>query len=454
MKKYFLFAVCLCLMFSLVKAQDQHPKQGIGVHVTGLDFYGPQTGNYLLSDKYSDNKKTVKKRLLWDPSIRISYWQTVHPKIDLSAGLQISTLQRPQSEEDSVYILAQNGQSRLRNAFPFVSGDIKGHWNFLPKFEHILSPYAAIGISGAFSDGNFGINVPVGIGCHVKLANAIFINIETGMRAGLSETFRTHLTHQIGLVYWWKSDKSPAPTPAVSLPAPPVLADMDNDGIPDSSDECPNLPGKRDLKGCPDTDGDGIADKDDNCPDIKGLAKYKGCPDSDGDGIADPDDECPGIAGIAKYKGCPIPDTDGDGFNDEVDKCPTVASKVNNGCPEIKQQDKAKIEMAAKGIFFETGNAIIKPSSFMNLDKVLEILQAEPTYLLDIEGHTDNTGTPERNLILSSERADACKKYLTDKGINPARITSKGLGDTMPAADNSNSEGRAKNRRTTFTIRN
>ena len=64
-----------------------------------------------------------------------------------------------------------------------------------------------------------------------------------------------------------------------------------------------------------------------------------------------------------------------------------------------------------------------------------------------IEGHTDNTGDNAYNLELSQKRAEAVKKYLTEHGIDPVRLTPKGYGDAQPIADNSTPQGRAMNRR-------
>lgn len=109
--------------------------------------------------------------------------------------------------------------------------------------------------------------------------------------------------------------------------------DTDEDGIPDSEDECPFEPGLPEFGGCPDTDGDGIPDKDDACPEDAGLAEFDGCPDRDGDGIIDKEDECPDTPGLPEFQGCP--DSDGDGIPDHLDACPEVAGpKELDGCPD------------------------------------------------------------------------------------------------------------------------
>ena len=87
----------------------------------------------------------------------------------------------------------------------------------------------------------------------------------------------------------------------------------------------------------------------------------------------------------------------------------------------------------------------------LKLKKVILITQY-PTTSLIISGHTDNTGTTAQNNLLSLQRANAIGDYLQQKGIADNRIQRKGLGATMPIADNNTAEGRAKNRRTNFTI--
>ncbi|TAE17230.1 MAG: TonB-dependent receptor [Bacteroidetes bacterium] len=232
--------------------------------------------------------------------------------------------------------------------------------------------------------------------------------------------------------------------------APKVL-DTDGDGINDDVDACPNAAGPKSLNGCPDTDGDGVADKDDKCPTVVGARALNGCPDADGDGVADKDDKCPNQYGVAKYDGCPVPDTDGDGVNDELDKCPTVAGiAANAGCPETPQQ---KITKAAQNVYFVTNSAKLTLESKTAFVTILEELKANPDVLLDIEGHTDNTGSKALNQRLSQQRAETVKRYLTELGVDAKRMTAKGFGDAQPIADNASAEGRQQNRRVVLTLK-
>ena len=69
-----------------------------------------------------------------------------------------------------------------------------------------------------------------------------------------------------------------------------------------------------------------------------------------------------------------------------------------------------------------------------------------------IEGHTDNQGADDVNLVLSQKRADAVKAYIANKGVNADRMTAIGFGETKPVADNSVNSGRILNRRVDFKL--
>lgn len=441
------------MVLSTLSTLAQDYNHGIGLHIAGIDFYGPQAGDYFLQDKLNPSTGKTTKRLFWDPAVQVSYWHTLNKSFDLNIAMGVSALQYPLTSNDEVYMASKYGSNTMRSQLPYAYLDARVNYYFLHKTTYLLSPYATAGFSPSIRTDEIGLDIPFGLGANLHLGKGIFLNWQSDFRMAVSNNNQNHLQHSLGIVYWWKSEKKKKEPASTPVPVP-VVKDTDNDGIPDKDDACPTLAGRRDMKGCPDRDNDGITDGEDNCPEVAGLKQFNGCPDTDGDGVPDSADDCPREKGYSKYRGCPIPDTDKDGFNDEVDKCPTVPSRINNGCPEIKAEDKKKIDMAAQGITFATGSAAILKPSFANLDKIVEILKSEPTYLVDIDGHTDNVGTPESNLELSQKRADACRDYLVNHGIAASRIKSTGFGDTRPVADNATEEGRAKNRRTEFRIHN
>ncbi len=110
---------------------------------------------------------------------------------------------------------------------------------------------------------------------------------------------------------------------------------------------------------------------------------------------------------------------------------------------------KETIDMAAKGINFDTGKSNLKPEVTAILDKVASILNQEENiqFNFSIEGHTDSTGSTKRNLALSEERAKIVKDYLVSKGVDESRLIAKGFGEAVPIDTNATKEGRYNNRR-------
>ena len=233
--------------------------------------------------------------------------------------------------------------------------------------------------------------------------------------------------------------------------------DKDEDGVLDKVDGCPEVPGPIENNGCPwpDTDGDQVLDKDDNCPDEAGIIENNGCPweDTDNDGVLDKDDNCPEEAGVIENQGCPWPDTDADGVLDKDDNCPEVPGTVaNNGCPELTEEVQKTLNEYAKTILFNSGKATIKIESTNVLVDIIKILNEYPNATFTVEGHTDSIGSVPANQKLSEERALSVKNFLVDKGIESARLTAIGHGESKPIATNMYKAGRAENRRVEINL--
>ena len=118
--------------------------------------------------------------------------------------------------------------------------------------------------------------------------------------------------------------------------------------------------------------------------------------------------------------------------------------------PKAKSGKKFSIE----SIYFDTGSANLKKESLPTLNKLLKIMKENPSIKIEIDGHTDSTGSKEFNMKLSLKRANAIKYWLVMNGISENRIITKGFGNTKPIADNSTPEGRRKNRRVEIIIKN
>lgn len=115
-----------------------------------------------------------------------------------------------------------------------------------------------------------------------------------------------------------------------------------------------------------------------------------------------------------------------------------------------------KLEKGAKAvlrnIFFDTREITLRPESKFELDKLVTLLSENPTIKIQVEGHTDNVGTPKDNLQLSIGRALAVKNYLISKGVNSVRILHKGFGELKPIVSNMDEAGRSQNRRTEILV--
>jgi len=178
-----------------------------------------------------------------------------------------------------------------------------------------------------------------------------------------------------------------------------------------------------------DDDGDGVPNSKDLCPKVPGKAELDGCLDRDGDGIPDPQDACPDQPGPAEHQGCPRPEAE----------------------PLVELQSK-RLSLN-DSIHFDTGLDTIKADSHAVLDQVAALLvqHAELTSIR-VEGHTDTVGPADYNKDLSARRAASVLRYLVGKGVAAGRLQAAGYGFEKPIASNETALGRARNRRVEFTI--
>lgn len=110
------------------------------------------------------------------------------------------------------------------------------------------------------------------------------------------------------------------------------------------------------------------------------------------------------------------------------------------------------LSVRLNNIFFDFDKTNLRPESFPELDKVVELLEQNPGLVIEIGGHTDDQGSEQYNEQLSQGRAEAVREYLTGKWIDPARVTAKGYGEYKPEVENDSEENRQINRRVEFTI--
>lgn len=417
-----------------------------GVHFVLNDF---KTAANIRSGSLSTTLREGKFGSIKDmsPGIALNFIQGLSSRFDVTSTLAGSFLDYPRY--DTVY----SGEKKL-----LVEADVSVRAKLFDN-SFWISPYLQLGAGLSKYKGYWGALVPAGAGLQVNITGELYLLINAQYRFPVTEnTTSRHFYYSIGVagIFGKKLKSNPQraelPRPAINPPT-----DRDGDGIVDSSDLCPDQPGMAMFQGCPDKDNDSIPDKDDQCPAVYGLSRYKGCPvpDQDGDGINDEEDRCLTVPGIVKYVGCPQPDRDKDGVEDENDQCPDLAgTSSTNGCPEeVKKDVQATIDKAAKNIFFATNSYRLLAVSNAALDEVAKILSDNPNLKVNIEGHTDNVGSAEKNDKLSTVRAKAVNDYLVAKGIDQSRLRFEGFGEDRPVADNATVGGRSKNRRVEMKLK-
>jgi len=133
----------------------------------------------------------------------------------------------------------------------------------------------------------------------------------------------------------------------------------------------------------------------------------------------------------------------------------TFTSKTVGTCPHFKfgSANGVKDALATTGrariygITFDTDSDKIKDESKATIEQLVAAAKAEPSWNLEIQGHTDSTGSSDHNQQLSEKRAASVKAYLVKAGIAASRLTAKGFGATQPVGSNDTSLGRSQNRR-------
>ncbi len=320
-------------------------------------------------------------------------------------------------------------------------------YHFFP--EKKLVPFVAAGFGGQTMNYR---NTPksdtthfagdYGVGLKYFLTDNVALRTDLRHVLGFA-SIENNLEWTFGLTFLFGGSKPMAEKAVVrEAAAAPVVLDTDGDGVPNDLDKCLDTPAgvKVDLDGCPlDTDGDGVYDYLDQCPDTpKGVkVDSNGCPlDSDLDGVPDYLDQCPDTKKGVKVdaNGCPPPP-------------PMAEARVAPKAAAMEKQivEKGRVTL---NVQFDTDKAIVKPEYGDDIEKLADVMAGHPELKIAIEGHTDNVGALKYNMNLSQKRADAVKNVLVKKyGIDPARLTAKGFGETKPIADNKTKAGKQQNRR-------
>lgn len=283
-----------------------------------------------------------------------------------------------------------------------------------------INPFLGAGPGIIFYQKNIHPGIQAATGFQLRISNTVFLHTQVSYHVNFSSSINNNVAASIGLLGTILQRKKKIKTASSSqaLTIQQNLNDTDKDGIPDNEDDCPTSPGPQTFHGCPDSDGDGIPDNTDKCPAEPGTITLNGCPTP----VTKP------AASIVKI----------DTFTNDKQAIHDSISTVMN--------------KLAEHIYFETDKATLTPVSAQALNTIVSVLKMQHFTQLQIEGHTDNTGTDKRNEQLSKERANTVLEYLVKAGIDRKKLTTNGFGATRPVADNTTAEGRAKNRRTLFVL--
>ena len=280
-----------------------------------------------------------------------------------------------------------------------------GNWNTYIVGGVGRSEFDGNGFDETATQLNLGLGLKNQITDNISIRGDVraFDNIDQG---GDLEDFGTDYAVQLALVFGFGKVYShgaapaPAPKPAPKpAPAAPKIIDTDGDGVPDSSDACPNTP--------------------------RGVE--------------------------VNSRGCPL-DSDRDGVYDYLDKCPGTAPKLkvdNVGCP-IKLTSTVDIRL---NVNFDTNKAVVKQQYFGEIKRVADFMNQYENTRVEVQGHTDSRGSNAYNKSLSQRRADAVAQVLIrEHGVAANRVTARGYGEENPIASNDTEQGRAANRRVVGSV--
>ncbi|SOB77622.1 OmpA-OmpF porin, OOP family [Marinobacter sp. LV10R510-11A] len=336
---------------------------------------------------------------------------------------------KPHWAVEAIYSRADADRKYVSGSSDFEEYRVDGTYYFATPDE-AWNPYLSLGAGHA----NFGVDdvisyrtagtdhdetrVNVGTGFRYNVTDSVSLRGDLREFHGIDEsTFDTQAS--LGISFAFSRTVASA-----AAPAPKRAADTDGDGVPDSRDQCLGTPDGAtvDSSGCePDADRDGVTDSRDACPDTPAgaVVDMRGCElDSDNDGVVDTQDLCPNTTTGAK-----VDDTGCEGITETID---TFAIEVE----------------------FPTNSSVIDHSFDAELRRVADALEDNPGTVVEIAGHADNRGEASYNKRLSQRRAEAVAARLTGPlGVDSAKVSAEGYGETEPVASNETAAGRAENRR-------
>ncbi len=362
----------------------------------------------------------------------------------------------------------------------------KLHNGVLLRESAWLSPYFIAGVGGSYLPNRPDAYLPLGAGVRLRFGPRMSLHLESVRQYSLNRDYQ-YLAHAIAFVYNLDTEEVRIPEELQETPEDAALlamlpADRDGDGVIDPLDQCPDRAGLVAWQGCPQDPDAGL----EMSPAVAIEAVPRPSPDAD----VTTDTLLPALPAEEEEAGVALrlshPDNDevpaeghlsdifAQGARPQPEPAVTIAekprteawvppsteaapaaapTKANRPAPAEPVPCQAMREMALDPIFFAYGSDELSPAAKQVLDQLAEQMSACETTQLVIQGHTDATGDQRANLVLSVTRAYNVKYYLVyEHGIPQARITSEGMGEQAPLAQNDTEQGRQRNRRVDFRL--
>lgn len=358
-------------------------------------------------------------------------FQLFDDKRDLSEtgtfGVGVEYRFRPHWAVEALYSRADADRKYVAGESEFEEIRVDGTYYFAGP-DQAWNPYVSVGAGNAdFGSDSSGVRtagsnhdetrVNVGAGVRYNITDGVSLRGDLREFHGIDEsTFDTQVSLGISFAF--------TRTVSEGAPEPMRPADSDNDGVPDTRDQCPGTAA-------------GVTVNSNGCE-----------PDSDGDGVADRRDQCPTTPRGADVnsRGCEL-DSDNDGVVNSMDQCPntTAGAEVDaTGCEGVTET----IETFTIEVQFPTNSSVIGNTYDSEIRRVADFLKANPETIVEIAGHSDSRGNADYNQSLSQRRAESVAGRLTGPlGVDPSRVDAVGYGEEQPVASNNTAEGRAANRR-------
>jgi OOP family OmpA-OmpF porin len=490
-KHFMLFVITVLFTFNLYAQQTTKPnlfkytplKQ---TKWSMYSLYKVHVQDFGVTEKYNDTCNCLEDVRLLDKSntnLGLSFYKNVDEKfaysVDWMLGYGYVSRKTPSLRDKE-----RSWMSTARADFYY----------YLTSRQLQLQPYAVGGLHASLRRGTLLATFPVGMGVrYMFFNNRTMVTLQVGYGLGLTNRIRNSVVYSSGL--YVNLDKKQKPK-SVDLNSSQSLSesssimynvvDTDGDGITDSIDKCPTVPGLAINNGClvSDRDGDGVVDQYDKCADVAGDVKNEGCPvipivdlvDRDKDGIADSIDVCPDMAGTLENKGCPVKvvasyDTvkvnyvekladDTIKSNDNKSKTPIISSSVDfkpmtpiiSSSVDFKPMVTEDLKAPDYIIYFDFNKRLLKSKSIKILNDVVKYMQQHPNVKVSLKGHADLEGNIKYNKDLSMRRVQNARYHMTRMGIVSDRIVTDYYGKTKPVVETMEKSIGWKNRRVEIFI--